>query len=128
MARKSIDRNQPEIVKALRGIGATVQSLADLGKGAPDLLVGFFGRNVLFEIKDWKQPPSRRRLTPDEKEWHDMWRGQVTVVETFEEALAVLQASKQQFLAQAEPALKHLADGNLTKQLKYSLLLKEMSR
>ena len=38
-----IDRNQPEIVKALRQVGAHVTSLAAVGDGVPDLLVGFQG-------------------------------------------------------------------------------------
>ena len=78
------------IVKQLRAIGATVQSLADLGKGVPDLLVGWRGKNWLMEVKDWKQPPSKRRLTPDEKKWHQSWNGQVHVVETFDEALKII--------------------------------------
>ena len=90
MPGKRIDANQSLIVKELRAIGATVQSLADLGKGVPDLLVGWRGQNWLMEIKDWKQPPSKRRLTPDEKKWHRSWNGQVHVVETFDEALKII--------------------------------------
>jgi len=87
---KRVDANQSLIVKQLRAIGATVQSLADLGKGVPDLLVGWRGKNWLMEIKDWKQPPSKRRLTPDEKKWHQSWNGQVHVVETFDEAMKII--------------------------------------
>ena len=46
------DSNQSDIVKALRKAGATVQSLADVGGGCPDLLVGYFGYCILFEVKD----------------------------------------------------------------------------
>jgi hypothetical protein len=90
MPAKRIDANQPTIVRALREIGASVQSLADLGKGVPDIAVGYRGKNYLFEIKDWKQPPSKRRLTPDEKKWHQVWQGQVHVIETFDEALKII--------------------------------------
>jgi hypothetical protein len=90
MSAKRVDANQSLIVRELRAVGATVQSLADLGKGAPDLLVGWRGKNWLIEIKDWKQPPSKRRLTPDEKKWHQTWNGQVNVVETFDEALKII--------------------------------------
>ena len=41
-----IDDNQPEIVKALREIGCSVQSLASVGGGCADLLVGYQGINV----------------------------------------------------------------------------------
>ena len=90
MSAKRVDANQSSIVRALREIGASVQSLADLGKGVPDIAVGYHGKNYLFEIKDWKQPPSKRRLTPDEKKWHQAWNGQVHVVETFDEALKII--------------------------------------
>jgi hypothetical protein len=45
---------------ALRSAGATVQSLAGVGKGVPDLLVGFKGQTLLFEVKDGFKPPSKR--------------------------------------------------------------------
>ena len=91
---KRIDANQPTIVKDLRAAGASVQSLADLGKACPDILVGFRGENYLFEIKDWKQPPSKRRLTPDEKDWHLKWGGKVQVIETSAEALTAMGLSQ----------------------------------
>jgi len=90
--RGRIDANQPEIVKALRAVGASVQSLADMGRGVPDLLVGWRGLNLLFEVKDGAKPPSARRLTPDEERWHRGWRGQVVVVEDPRSALAALPA------------------------------------
>ena len=85
-----VDANQPEIVAALRRCGCTVQSLAMVGKGCPDLLVGFRGQNVLLEVKDGAKPPSRRRLTPDETTWHASWRGQVVTVASIEDALNVI--------------------------------------
>jgi hypothetical protein len=89
---KKVDRNQSEIVQALRKIGATVQCLHTVGKGCPDLLVGFRGSNFVLEVKDWQQQPARRRLTPDEAEWHAEWRGQVAKVETVSEAFAAIGA------------------------------------
>lgn len=84
--RGRIDRNQPEIVKALRQDGASVQSLADLGNGCPDILVGIRGQNHVLEIKDGLLPPSGRALTIDEKIWHTCWLGSVKTVESVEEA------------------------------------------
>lgn len=80
-----VDGNQAAIVKAARQLGATVQHLHTVGHGCPDLCVGWRGRNVLIEIKDPAQPPSRRNLTPDEARWHDEWRGEVHIVETVED-------------------------------------------
>jgi len=77
----------------LRAAGASVQSLADLGGGVPDLLVGWRSVNLLFELKDGSKRPSARRLTPDEEQWHRRWRGHVTVVESVEHAMAALRTS-----------------------------------
>ena len=76
-----IDSNQPALVAALRQIpGVSVAVTSQLGKGFPDIVVGYRGRNYIFEIKDPEQPPSKRRLTSDEQKWHDRWCGQVDVV------------------------------------------------
>ena len=85
-----IDANQNEIVAILRGCGATVQSLAATGKGTPDLLVGFRGQNWLIEVKDGAKPPSARKLTPDQVDWHGGWKGQVAVCTTADEALFII--------------------------------------
>lgn len=82
-----IDANQPAIIAALRSIGATVQPLHAVGGGCPDLLVGLRGRNILMEVKDGARPPSERRLTADQVEWHAGWRGTVAVVNSAEEAV-----------------------------------------
>ncbi len=87
-----VDANQGAIVRALRSIGATVQSLATVGKGCPDIVVGWGGQNYLLEIKDGAKVPSKRALTPLEQDWHDMWRGSVQVVESVDDALRAIGA------------------------------------
>jgi len=74
------DANHKEIVAALREIGASVTSLADIGGGCPDLLVGYHGQNLLLEVKDGRKPPSARALTADEQEWFNNWRGVAYIV------------------------------------------------
>jgi hypothetical protein len=59
-----------------------------MGQGVPDLVVAFRGRTMLMELKDASQPPSKRRLTPQQEEFHAAWTGEIYVVETVEEALA----------------------------------------
>ena len=81
-----VDDNQGEIVAALRAAGCSVTSLASVGRGCPDLVVGRAGVTYLLEVKDGRKPPSKRRLTPDEKAWHGAWRGQVAVVESVQDA------------------------------------------
>lgn len=85
-----IDGNQTAIVEALRWAGCSVQSLAAVGSGVPDLLVGTRGDNILMEVKDPTQALSDRRLTPHQKKWHSLWLGKAHVVETAEQALAIV--------------------------------------
>jgi hypothetical protein len=82
----NLDSNHTAVVLALRAIGATVQSLASMHGGVPDLLVGYHGHNVLLEVKDGEKPPSARTLTREEVEWHETWGGQVDTVYTAEDA------------------------------------------
>lgn len=90
-----VDGNHREIVDGLRNVGASVQSLATIGKGCPDILVGFRGVNYVMEIKDGSKPPSGRKLTPDESKWHLTWRGQVCVVESLQDALIAIGVVKE---------------------------------
>lgn len=85
------DSNQGEVVDALRAAGASVEpKLARVGEGVPDLLVGIRGVTTLFEVKDGKKTASKKKLTGDEKKWHDAWRGSKYVVESVEQALSIL--------------------------------------
>lgn len=86
-----IDDNQIAIVKALRQIpGCSVQSLADVAGGVPDLLIGFQGKNYLVECKDGDKSPSRRKLTPAQVDWHNRWAGTVHIVTCHADALKVI--------------------------------------
>lgn len=87
-----VDVTQAEVVAALKGAGATVLHLHSVGEGCPDLLAGFRGRNWLIEVKPDIGSPSRRKLRPNQVEWHAGWKGQVATVETPEAALAVIGA------------------------------------
>jgi Holliday junction resolvase len=83
--RAKTDDNHAEIVKYLRAVGCSVLSLASMGKGCPDLLVGKYGHNFLMEIKG-----GNGKLTADEKKFHDNWRGRIAVVHTMEEAISIV--------------------------------------
>jgi len=90
-----VDRNHAEIVAALRAVGATVQSLAAIGAGVPDLLVGFRRQTYLIEVKDGTKKPSERELTTDQIAWHLEWNGgPCSVVNNVDEALAFIGISK----------------------------------
>lgn len=76
-----VDKNQGEIVTALRAVGATVAPMHTAGAGFPDLVVGYRGVTYLLEVKG-----PRGRLTKDQVSWHEEWRGHVAIVRTVEEA------------------------------------------
>lgn len=87
-----VDANHSAVVLALVARGWTVQTLASVGVGCPDLLVGARGCNVLLEIKDGSKPASARKLTPDQRRWHRHWQGQVAVVHSEAEAAGAVLA------------------------------------
>lgn len=84
-----VDDNQPQLVKELRQLGATVEPTHTMGKGFPDLVVGFRGVNYLLEVKDPAKSPSRRQLNEDQQKWHARWNGQAAVIETIDDFLAI---------------------------------------
>lgn len=83
---KKKDNNQAEIENELQELGFSVQSLHELGRGVPDLLLGKQGFNFIIEVKHDSAP-----LTDPEKTWHNAWKGQVrTAQSTSEILLAIL--------------------------------------
>jgi Holliday junction resolvase len=93
--RARVDANHREIVKALRSVGASVLSLAALGAGCPDILVGFGGATYLLEVKSPHRSAGRnlreRISLRDQAEWRARWRGgPALVVSSVAEALAAV--------------------------------------
>lgn len=88
---KKADKNQPELFKQVRKLGFSIVSVHEVGKGCPDAIIGARGRNYLIEIKDPLKPPSARKLTPDELRFHSEWKGQVSVVETIDDVLKLIE-------------------------------------
>lgn len=82
---KRTDANQREIVAALRAAGASVQSLHTIGKGCPDLLIGYRGRNILLEVKSGPY-----KISESQTQWWIAWRGQVRRIYTVGQALEML--------------------------------------
>jgi hypothetical protein len=85
-----IDANQVAIVEALRKAGCTVQSLARIGAGCPDLLVARAGENYLLEIKTDGGVLNKAQL-----DWIAAWNGQVDLVRSVDGALAVVGLGKK---------------------------------
>jgi len=88
--RAKVDDNQKEIVKAARKLGCSVAITSQLGKGFPDVVIGWNGVNYLVEIKDGNKPPSARKLSPDELEFQAAWQGQYDVIESIDDLLLLL--------------------------------------
>lgn len=90
MIARKVDSNQKKIVQQLRKIGVSVYVTSMVGKGFPDLVCGFRGKNYLLELKDGAKSKSRKRLTPDERKFFQIWNGEVFKVENFDEILEII--------------------------------------
>ena len=76
-----VDSNHRLVVAAFRLWGCSVVSLANMGSGVPDIIVGYRGFNHLVEIKT-----RTGRLTADQVAFHAAWEGNVLVVRGADEA------------------------------------------
>jgi hypothetical protein len=88
------DKNEPDIIKALRYAGCSVQQLSI--KGATDLLVGYERLHTCSWCKsEWHEPTNGlievkmpgEKLTEHQILWHAAWAGQIAIAHTIEEAL-----------------------------------------
>jgi hypothetical protein len=86
-----IDDNQKQIVKFLREKNVTVSVTSGIGKGFPDIVCGYKGKNILLEIKDGSKFLSQQSLTPEQRIWHYEWKGQIAVVNSPEMAWEEIQ-------------------------------------
>ena len=91
-----VDDNQADVVTMFRSLGLSVALTHAAGEGFPDLVVGGMPRdmgalptNVLVEVKDGSKPPSARKLTPAQYDFHGEWRGAIEIVETIDDVMRV---------------------------------------
>jgi Holliday junction resolvase len=85
-----VDANQREIVQQLRKIGISVLHTHQLGRGAPDLILGYRNENFMIELKDGNKTKSQQKLTPDEIEFQTKWQGNYAVCNSLEQILSVI--------------------------------------
>lgn len=91
MRRKArVDANQKEIVQELRKLDVSVLHTHQLGKGAPDLILGYRNENYLIELKDGSKTKSQQKLTPDEVEFQSKWKGNYAVCNSLEQILTII--------------------------------------
>jgi Holliday junction resolvase len=95
MRARKVDANHKEVADALRAIGCSVADLSGAGNGIPDLLVAPNPQhNILIEVKDGRKSPSRRKKTPAQVRFHEEWRGPIYVVNSVDEAIAVVNEAR----------------------------------
>ena len=84
------DYNQKLIVEQLRKLGVSVAVTSMLGKGFPDLVLGYQNKNYLIELKDGAKPKSQKGLTMDEAKFFTAWKGQVDKCENLDEICKII--------------------------------------
>jgi len=85
------DTNQPDIVRKLRSLGASIWHTHTIGRGGPDIVIGYCGVNVLAEIKRDEREP----LTTAEFKFHAAWRGRIVRLTNECEAAQLLEQIRQ---------------------------------
>ena len=79
------DTNQKDIVATLREMGCSVTPTHAIGKGFPDLTIGYKGKNILMEVK-----MMGKGLNAKETYWFDNWNGQAAIAYTPEQAIEIV--------------------------------------
>ncbi len=85
-----VDANQKEVVKQLRDLGVSVLHTHQLGRGAPDLVLGYINSNYMIELKDGNKTKSQQKLTPDEVQFQESWNGNYAVCNSIEQILTLI--------------------------------------
>ena len=67
---KKVDENQKTIVHTFIALGASVLNLSTVGRGCPDLLIGYRGKSVLVEVKS-----AKGTFTEPQIKFMQEWRG-----------------------------------------------------
>ena len=88
MRAARVDLNQSLIVAAFRAHGCLVAHTHTVGKGFPDITVGYPPRNIvaIVEIKDGP----KAKLTGPETLFHQAWSGLVEIVRSVEDVAALV--------------------------------------
>lgn len=97
------DKNQSDIVDALRKAGASVEVM----NFPCDLLVGIPGVSLLVEVKQARKRGWKDEKTPRQKRFIENWKGQYAIVYTVDEALGLI-ASYRSVSACAQHGLRPL--------------------
>lgn len=84
-----VDENHVQIVAELRKDPLiSVTMLHAVGRGCPDILVGYAGQNFLFELKT-----EHGELNENQIKFFSNWRGQVSVARNSSDILSKIKAT-----------------------------------
>jgi hypothetical protein len=92
------DTNEPDIIQAIKDMGASVVQLND--PGIPDLLIGLNGVNVLAEVKT-----DIGKLTHEQTYFMGNWTGQAAVVRTAQDVIELLTRITTQRVYEMPPTI-----------------------
>ena len=92
---KRVDGTQKEIVEGLGKLGMDVYSTAMVSNGFPDICVFWRGDSWVLELKNGNLPPSKRKLTPDERKFWLGFKGRGGIVHSLDEAVKLILAGRQ---------------------------------
>ena len=86
------DANQAAIIEALREIdGCDAVSTASLGDRFPgDIMVGYRGSNLCFEIKNPEYPNAHKERRERQARFRDRWPGQCAIVSGIAEIIEAM--------------------------------------
>jgi len=72
---KKVDLNHTEIVKTFRDLGATVFDASGIGRGFPDIVLGYNNITCLVEIKSGE----KKKFTEAQLKFMSEWKGSSVV-------------------------------------------------
>ena len=72
---KKVDLNHTEIVKTFRDLGATVFDASGIGRGFPDIVLGYNNITCLVEIKSCE----KKKFTEAQLKFMSEWKGSSVV-------------------------------------------------
>ena len=84
---KRVDANHEAVKQAFKALKCWVGDLHGLGQGMPDLLVSVPPSHALalVEVKDGSKPPSKRKLTKPEADFHEACPALIWIVESLDD-------------------------------------------
>lgn len=85
--KKRVDENQKTIVHTFIALGASVLNLSTVGRGCPDLLIGYRGKSVLVEIK---RDPKASFTDPQIKFMQEWKGGTVSRIDSVDAAIRLI--------------------------------------